>query len=176
RRLKSQKGLIAYCEFESWKQDVVINGKKKRKTVGKRVIPKSSPLFQQFKVWQNINSLRVVNIKTREEKEPDDDAKKELFQELNWRDKITKAQTLKWLGYSSKEYKINFDHLEGNRTNASLLDVYKKIVLDEGYDNINYKKLDPEEIIDVLKSCFETIGINPEILDFNPALPGNDFD
>src|SRR5699024_3244392 len=31
RRLKSQKGLIAYCEFESWEQDVFINGKKKRK-------------------------------------------------------------------------------------------------------------------------------------------------
>src|SRR5699024_10461191 len=28
---------------------------------GQRVVPKSSPLFQQFKIWQNINSLVLTN-------------------------------------------------------------------------------------------------------------------
>ncbi len=175
RRLKSQKGLISYCEFESWKQKVVIDGQEKEKIVGHRVIPKSSPLFQQFKIWQNINSLVVSNRKTNEEKELSEDTKKELFKVLNWTDKLTVTQTLTWLGYSNKEWKINLPHLEGNRTNKTLLDSYKKILLEEGYDNINFKKLESDEMVQALKDCFEVIGINSKILDFNPVLPGNDF-
>ncbi|PIQ32124.1 MAG: type II CRISPR RNA-guided endonuclease Cas9, partial [Bacteroidetes bacterium CG18_big_fil_WC_8_21_14_2_50_41_14] len=49
RRLKSQKGLISFCEFESRQIEVEINGKKKVKTIGSKVCPKSSPLFQEFK-------------------------------------------------------------------------------------------------------------------------------
>lgn len=52
RRLKSQKGLIGFCEFESRQIEVDIDGKKKIKTVGNRVISRSSPLFQEFKIWQ----------------------------------------------------------------------------------------------------------------------------
>src|SRR5690606_33423664 len=48
RKLKSQKGLISFCELES--KEVVINDTKK--TIGLRVAPKSSPLFQEFKIWQ----------------------------------------------------------------------------------------------------------------------------
>src|SRR5690606_23389274 len=44
RKLKSQKGLISFCEFES--AEKIIDGKKK--TIGSRVVPKSSPLFQEF--------------------------------------------------------------------------------------------------------------------------------
>lgn len=46
RPLKSQKGLISFCEFES--QEKIINGKKR--TIGFRVAPRSSPLFQEFKI------------------------------------------------------------------------------------------------------------------------------
>src|SRR5690606_38444183 len=53
RKLKSQKGLISFCEFES--KEIEINGKKK--TIGFRVAPKSSLLFQEFKIWQNLNNV-----------------------------------------------------------------------------------------------------------------------
>lgn len=157
RPLKSQKGLISYCEFESWEQEVVIDGKKKRKTIGHRVIPKSSPLFQQFKIWQNINSIRVENIKTGEQKIIEEESKKELFTELNWANRWTSSEFLKWMGLSSKKWKINFQHLEGNRTNEALLKIYKKILLMEGYDDINFKKLTSQETYQTLKQCFETI-------------------
>lgn len=49
RPLKSQKELISFCEFESRKIEVEVDGKKKLKTIGCRVCPKSSPLFQEFK-------------------------------------------------------------------------------------------------------------------------------
>lgn len=41
RKLKSQKHLVSICEFEQFH----------------KVIPKSSPLFQEFRIWQNLNNL-----------------------------------------------------------------------------------------------------------------------
>ena len=61
RRLKSQKSLISICEFERKDQEVVLHdGKKKTIVVGSRVIPRSSPLFQDFKIWQSLNNLEVI--------------------------------------------------------------------------------------------------------------------
>lgn len=70
RRLKSQKGLISICEFERREIEVVIDGKKKIKTVGSRVIPRSSPLFQEFKIWQTLNDIEVsvVGVKSKRKK------------------------------------------------------------------------------------------------------------
>src|SRR5690606_11194353 len=50
RKLKSQKGLVSFCEFGS--KEVLVDGKKKN--IGFEVAPKSSPLFQEFKIWQNL--------------------------------------------------------------------------------------------------------------------------
>lgn len=176
RRLKSQKGLISYCEFESWEQDVVIDGDKKRKTVGQRVIPKSSPLFQQFRIWQNINAIVVVNIKDNTEHEIDEETKELLFKELNWVKEWNDKKLLKWLGLSPKEYKANFEKIEGNRTNARLLKVYEKLFLLEGNDNISFAKMDAEVIESTLKDGLSSFGIDTSILTFNPLLKGNEFD
>ena len=45
RKLKSQKHLISNCEFEK----------------GHKAIPKSSPLFQEFRIWQNLNNIVIKN-------------------------------------------------------------------------------------------------------------------
>ena len=176
RRLKSQKGLISYCEFESWEQDVTIDGKKKRKTVGQRVIPKSSPLFQQFRIWQNINSIVVANIKDNTEHPIDEETKELLFKELNWISEMSDKALLKWLGLTSKEYKANFEKIQGNRTNAKLLEVYEKLFLIEGNDEISFSKMSAEEIEKVLEDGLSSFGIDTSILQFNPHLKGNEFD
>jgi CRISPR-associated endonuclease Csn1 len=175
RRLKSQKGLINYCEFESWEQDVIIDGEKKRKLVGHRVIPKSSPLFQEFKVWQNLNSIRITKIKTNEEYHIEEDSNSELFQKLNWTDKLTDKQVLKEFGLKPDEWKINFQNIEGNRTNHTLLEAYKEILKIEGYDNINFTKTDADELQRTLELCFNEIGIDKQILKFDATLRGNEF-
>lgn len=46
RRLKSQKGLIGFCEFENREIIVEKNGKTQTKIIGCKVIPRSHPLFQ----------------------------------------------------------------------------------------------------------------------------------
>ncbi|HQD44838.1 MAG TPA: hypothetical protein PK041_04010, partial [Kaistella sp.] len=64
RKLKSQKGLISFCEFESFEKEFSDeNGNKKTKIVGARVAPRSSPLNQYCKVWELVNniSLKVKN-------------------------------------------------------------------------------------------------------------------
>ena len=43
RKLKSQKHLVSFCEFEK----------------GHKASPKSSPLFQNFRIWQNLNNIIV---------------------------------------------------------------------------------------------------------------------
>jgi CRISPR-associated endonuclease Csn1 len=67
RRLKSQKGLINYCEFENEKIEIEVEGKKKNITIGSKVCPKSSPLFQEFKIWQILNNLIVKDDKKMKE-------------------------------------------------------------------------------------------------------------
>jgi CRISPR-associated endonuclease Csn1 len=176
RRLKSQKGLISYCEFESWEQDVTIDGEKKRKTVGQRVIPKSSPLFQQFRIWQNINSIVVANIKENSEYEIDEETKELLFRELNWVSEFSDKALLKWLGLSNKEYKANFEKIQGNRTNAKLLESYEKLFLIEGNDAISFSKMNANEIEQALEDGLSSFGIDTSMLKFDPHLKGNDFD
>src|SRR5699024_4494225 len=105
----------------------------------------------------------------------EEETKKALFKELNWQKKMTSTQLLKWLGYSSKEWKLNFKQIQGNRTNTKLLDVYKEILDSEGYDNINFKNISGDELTDAIKQCFDTIGIDVDILNFEPNLAGNAF-
>lgn len=59
RALKSQKGLISFCEFENKQMEIIVDGKTRQITVGSRVCPKSSPLFQEFKIWHIINNIQV---------------------------------------------------------------------------------------------------------------------
>ncbi len=179
RKLKSQKGLINICEFEGIERMVNIDGHCKKKLIGPRVAPKSSPVFQEFKIWQNINAIRVTKKDMEHEVyELEEETKNLLFKELNWVEKMTDKQFLDWLFKKSenkpKEWKLNFNHLEGNRTNSSLLEVYKKILETEGYE-LDFKELSIEEVVEDLKDCFKTIGINPAILDFDTSLPGNSF-
>ncbi|MDO6674674.1 type II CRISPR RNA-guided endonuclease Cas9 [Tenacibaculum sp. 1_MG-2023] len=186
RKLKSQKGLLSFCQFESWwenrkdeKGTVILNkltGNPKQRQVGHRVIPKSSPLFQEFKIWQNINNLLFVNKISREEYQLTLADKKFLFKELNVRGELTEKQVLKMFSYSDKEWHTNqpiIDYkkqtrkaIEGNRTNKTLFNVYQTIIEREGY-GFDWNKKSAEEILQELKAVFSQIGIKADILTFN---------
>ena len=85
RRLKSQKHLISDCEFEKYH----------------KAIPKSSPLFQEFKIWQILNNLRIRNNRTREESDLDIEQKEILFNE------IVEKKSQSWLEDLRKQSVIN---------------------------------------------------------------------
>ena len=108
RPLKSQKGLVNICELEQRQIEVEANGKKKIKLTGPKVCPKSSPLFQDFKIWQAINNIKV-NGKLLEQED-----KEKLAAELEVKEKMSKTEILKLLFKNHKELDMNFKEIEGN--------------------------------------------------------------
>lgn len=175
RKLKSQKGLIGFCEFERKEIDVTEDGKQKKKTIGARVIPKSSPLFQEFKIWQNLNALRITNKKTGEKYQFDQATKQAVFEELNLKGNLKANEFLKLVAKKPSDWELNFEEVEGNRTNAALYEAYIKMMLMEGHE-IDTKKLSAQELKSVIADFFQIHIISNEILDFNSELDGVAFE
>lgn len=189
RKLKSQKGLISICEFENREIEIEVNGKTKKKTVGLKVAPKSSPLFQEFKIWQVLNNLQFQNIESKEVFPIDLDFKQSIFDEVNIKGRLSAKEVLDIVGYSGKEWKTNFKDIEGNNTNENLYTAFLKIIANEGKEFPKEFKLTIEDEIKVskihssaevlkefVKEKLSELGINITVLDFNPELDGTDFE
>ncbi len=176
RRLKSQKGLISRCEFEKSEIDVERDGKKKRMEIGPRVIPRSSPLFQHFKIWQMLNNLEFEHFDTREKilfRELDEDIRQRVFEELDRRSSMKAPEILKIIARyldidrRPSNWNANYESIEGNRTKQAFYKVYESIAQAEGY-GFDWSKRLSQEVEEELKAVFEQLGIMPSILDFNP--------
>lgn len=188
RKLKSQKGLINFCEFESKEIEIEKNGQKTKRTIGLRVAPKSSPLFQEFKIWQVLNNVELRNKKNRLKRYLEQEEKELLFEELNLKGNLSSVKVLTLIKLPSKDWEINYPELEGNRTVKALYNAYFKILEMEGYDEDLLKVSDKDEINiaelntpaaeikNMVKSIFEVININNKILDFNAQLDGKAFE
>ncbi|NLU37379.1 MAG: type II CRISPR RNA-guided endonuclease Cas9 [Bacteroidales bacterium] len=176
RRLKSQKGLISFCEFERKQIEVEVEGKKKLKTIGMKVCPKSSPLFQEFKIWQILNNIQVNDKESHAKRFLEQEEKEMLFLELSIREKLTKADALKILFKNHKELDLNYKDIEGNRTQAALFNAYNDIFELSGHDKIDFSKCSANEIVNSVKEVFTALGINSEILFFNSLIEGDKFD
>lgn len=185
RPLKSCKGLISFCEFESRQIEVEKDGRKKIITIGNRVIPRSSPLFQEFKIWQTLNNVEVsINGRKTNKRNNNtqilfDDSKEDKFdrnlfpeekellaKELFVREKMTKADVLKLLFDNPQELDLNFKIIDGNSTGYALFQAYNKIIEMSGHDPIDFKK-SAEEIIHYAKTIFGGLGWNTDLLEFD---------
>lgn len=190
RPLKSQKGLISFCEFESKQIEVEIDGKKKTKTTGSKVCPKSSPLYQEFKIWQKLNDVEISGLINDEQKEDKgttskskrnkrrllQEEKELLFNELNYKEKLTKQDILKLLFKNTKELDLNFKELDGNHTQNTLIKAYLTIIERSGHNLGDISKKSAKEITKAITEIFNTLGINTEILKFDSSLPDPKFD
>jgi len=179
RRLKSQKGLISFCEFESKKIEVVISGKPKIKTIGMRVTPRSSPYFQEFKIWQVLNNIEVFGNGNKSRKKTSridienerianerrylyQEEKEILANELNLRPKLSKADILKLLFDNHKDLDLNIKEVQGNLTLASLYQAYIKIFEQLG-NTINTKQ-NAQDVLRDLETLFNSLGLKPELV------------
>lgn len=176
RKLKSQKGLVSFCEFESKTIEVVEDGKIKSKTIGYRVSPKSSPLFQEFKIWQNLHNVKAQNKITKEILLLNDKAKQDLFFELNIKGNLDKKYVIEFLGYKNNEWELNYSTLEGNRTNKALYDVFEKIIKTEGSEEIEFATMTASEIKNTVEEFLKASNINSSILEFDATLQGKAFE
>ncbi len=121
RPLKSQKGLVSVCEFEGfWK---VKDGKEF--FVGPKVAPKSSPLFQFAKIWENINNIKLSS-KRGEIVELTLEEKQKVFEHLENNEKLTATDLFKILGKSKNEFTVTKQlekGIQGNITKNAIAKV-----------------------------------------------------
>ncbi|MEG1673190.1 MAG: type II CRISPR RNA-guided endonuclease Cas9 [Alistipes sp.] len=185
RKLKSQKGLISFCEFESRKIEVEIEGKKKIKTIGLRVCPRSSPVYQEFRMWQVINNLEIISKKDGTKRRLEQTEKEMLSAELAIEGRMSKGDALKLLFKNARELDLNYKEIEGNRTQAALFKVYRSIVERSGHDVDEYDKLNSQGKIAFVENLFRELGIDclrPKedeslsILHFNAGINGAEFE
>jgi CRISPR-associated endonuclease Csn1 len=140
RPLKSKKSSIADCRL-AFKNYV-------DPSTGKRpafkAAPISSPVFQEFRIWQTINNIRILKRQVHDENRKlqfDVDVTNEYLNKLNAeqlfelfdaKEKVTQKQILKVFGLSEQEFLINLfrqneeKELPGNQTKAIIRKQLKK--------------------------------------------------
>ncbi|MCX6158316.1 MAG: hypothetical protein NTY74_10105 [Ignavibacteriae bacterium] len=140
RELKSQKHSISLCKYEKGKfkkdNDVIKKGYK--------VAPKSSPEFQEFRIWQDIHNIRIlekdkiINGKLHIDYDVtkdfvNNDIKEKVFALFDKSTEVSETAILKVIDkkyLSTKTHKINLfaarDKLKGNETKAYFRKVFNK--------------------------------------------------
>ena len=128
RPLKTKKSLISDCPYESHKG-------KDGKEYPVKCIAKSNPLFQEFRLWQFIQNLRIypldeINHKTQQLElfsapriDVSEKASK-LFDYLNDKEDVTQSAILKFFNAPSDKYCWNYPadkKYQGNETRAKIL-------------------------------------------------------
>jgi CRISPR-associated endonuclease Csn1 len=154
RKLKSQKHLISECPFER-RQAIKIdkNGKKILYDIrGLKCIPKSSPLFQEFVAWKNINNLKLYLIEGKydvdvTEKYLTEDVKEKLFEVFKRKSEVKINDILKTINEvipdsvnyirnnkkKGEEYNVRINlvnkdgEIKGNQTVSHYLNLLSKI-------------------------------------------------
>ncbi len=121
RPLKSKKSLISNCPFESYQYVDKETGEIKIQHI--KAIAKSNPYFQEMRVWQFIQNLRLYDTTSINEDDvtdkyfPNDDAYVNLFKFLNDKDKISQEAILNQLGIKKpkgkdSKYPVRWNYVE----------------------------------------------------------------
>lgn len=133
RPLKSQKHLVSFCRFEPLK----------------KVAPKSSPLFQFFRIWQQINNLQAKSL-DNEVFLPTDAQKQKLFDALHNPRLLSARGTLAYtkilkLMELPRDFFLNFNLLEGNKTYLTLYHALKEAGIENPESFLSFDYLNEEE-------------------------------
>lgn len=148
RRLKSQKWLVSDCPFEH-----------------RKVCPQSSPLFQRYRIWQNLNSVRLSI--DGEEYGLTEEQKEILGQELLYKEKMSKADALKTLFSKPKGIEMNFSTLEGDRTMSNMLKAAQEVLSLSGHGEYDFTKLASDKIQEIITTVFNGLGYSTDWLTLN---------
>ena len=158
RPLKSCKQLVSFCEFE--KKEKIIRVKhtnrdgieelvEKTITIGPKVAPKSSPIFQVCKVWESIHNIRLYYPDGTERK-LEQEEKQKLFDYLQKNDKLSLTALRKELKIKPKDKlwcdKLLEKGIAGNTTAAILRKALKGYEQYEGLLRFNLTTRDSHEV------------------------------
>ena len=170
RPLRSQKGLVGICEFENRVINTVEEGREKTRRIGLKVCPKSSPLFQEFKMWQVINNLKVNG------RELEQEQKEMLAEELSIRGRMSDKDVLKVLFKNPKDLSLNFKSVEGNGTMAALYSAYSRIIAATGHQEYDFSKMPAADAKEIVSRIFSALGWKTDFLTFDSSLPNPDYE
>lgn len=149
RPLKSKKHLIGTCRFE---ERSFINQEGKKESQGIRGVPKSHPLFQEFRIWNWIKNLKILqnqkevdgkqvldvdvtalHLKTKEQIT-------NLFDFLNTKKQINEKKLLDYFDLTQNTHKWNYvrddkdkkvvKNYPCNETRAGLLAYFEKAAIE----------------------------------------------
>ena len=161
RRLKSQKALVSFCEFEK----------------GCRVAPRSSLLFQEFKIWSILNNVSIKNKATCESVLLTDEQKGLLFDALQIRKSVKSTEILKVIGITKpRGYEVNYREIQGNLTMSAFYQKFLDIVSATGHGEYEIDKLSYDEAKTIVAEVFNALGFNDEILSFDSGLPKEEYE
>lgn len=153
RDLKPKKSLITNCKYEY--RTFYKNGIKTKMPL--KCIAKSNPYFQEFRLWQFIKRLRIIQLESKNsqgEKLVNIDVsneiltllvKERLFEWLNNKKEVTQSALLKKLNLEESNYKWNYesDHKEPcNETRYNFILRLKRIKGFEWNKFLNAKSKD----------------------------------
>lgn len=171
RPIASKKGEVGFCELESKEIEIEKDGKKKTIKTGSKVCPTSSPLFQEFRMWQRLNDIVLTNTSTLERRHLTQEEKDALASELSIRNRLSKKETIKMLeGRQARLFDMNFDELLGNETQAKLVNAYLKILELTGHDKLDIKKLTAQNVTDAICQVFGSLGFHTDAINGEVSL------
>ena len=174
RKLKSQKGLVNVCEFEGFETKYLDKetGKEKSIFTGPKVAPKSSPLSQLCKIWENVNniSIKIKNPEGSKYKwsdyEPTLDEKHIIAKYLSENEILTQNDLLRILKRNKDEVYANKQIKNGIQGNITFSEI-KKIIGDSEYLKFDIKIKPTFRYADLIdqKTGQILITLNGEIID-----------
>jgi CRISPR-associated endonuclease Csn1 len=166
RGLKSQKSLLANCQYET-KEYKTSTGEIKK--AGVKVASKSVPCFQEFRIWQTIHNLKVIqkeNIVNGKLKlnidvtaqHINDESKGKLFELFDSSAEVSHDAILKLFGFKKDKiengekvynYRLNYPddkNFPGNETKA----LFRKVFRKHDFIEDGEKYLDDENLLNHL--------------------------
>lgn len=182
RPLKTKKSTISNCPYET--RVFIKDGKKEKQPV--KCVPKSNPLFQEFRLWQFIHNLKIYErealngeglelnknvtndyLSTQEEYE-------KLFSFLNGKAEISQSgllryfklneKTHRWNYVEDKKYPCNETHAEFVKRLSKIDGINLKQILDSSFESelwhIIYSVRDKKQYAKALETFAEKKGID----------------
>lgn len=141
RQLKSKKSEISDCPYETRHYCDKLTGE--IVTVPLKCILKSHPLYQEFRLWQFVENLRIIkrqkedggklrtDADVTDEMLPDGEAKAALFEWLNARKDIKQEQLLKYAPFGLKkdaaDYRWNYVEDKTYPCNETLYEINRRL-------------------------------------------------
>jgi CRISPR-associated endonuclease Csn1 len=122
RNLKSQKGLVGKCRFEPTK----------------RCAQRSSPEFQEYRIWQQLWMVRF-STGDRIGQELTIEAKQKACAILMRTGRLTESKLKEVLGITRSEHFNDVFDLKGNRTNADLIRAFGEKLFDNLTDEQRFE-------------------------------------